>query len=59
MRRLIGPRARVTAVVATLGALALFGQFSVDVVAGFLADDHAGDGGVDREVRTVPGRRRR
>lgn len=55
LRDMIGPRARITAVVATLGALALFGQFSVDVVAGFLADDHAGMAAITREVRTTPG----
>ncbi|MEU4769013.1 hypothetical protein AB0H12_37770 [Actinosynnema sp. NPDC023794] len=55
MRRLIGPSARVTAVVAAVGALALFGQFAVDVVAGFVADDHAGMATWTREVRTLPG----
>lgn len=55
LRGMIGPRARITAVVAILGALALFGQFSVDVVAGFLADDHAGMAAITREVRATPG----
>ncbi|KOX20965.1 hypothetical protein ADK67_28395 [Saccharothrix sp. NRRL B-16348] len=55
MRRLIGPRARITAVVATLGALALFGQFSVDVVAGFVADDHEAMAMWTRGIRTLPG----
>ncbi|MEU4739581.1 hypothetical protein AB0G02_03820 [Actinosynnema sp. NPDC023658] len=55
MRGLIGPRARITAVVATLGALALLGQFSVDLVTGFLNDDHAGMAAMSREIRTTPG----
>ncbi|GGP69386.1 hypothetical protein [Saccharothrix coeruleofusca] len=57
MREMIGPSApaRVTAAVATLGALALFGQFAVDVVAGLLADDHAELVAISREVRSWPG----
>ncbi|NUT47451.1 MAG: hypothetical protein HOV94_09120 [Saccharothrix sp.] len=55
MRGLIGPKARITAVVATLGAVALIGQFSVDLVAGFMASDHATMAGISREIRTLPG----
>ncbi|WP_158849960.1 hypothetical protein [Saccharothrix deserti] len=55
MREMIGPRARVTALIATLGALALFGQFSVDVVAGFLAGDHAEMAAISQDVRSLPG----
>jgi hypothetical protein len=41
MVRRIGPRGRIFAVVAVTGAVALSGRFAVDVVAGFLAEDHA------------------
>ncbi|WP_306748441.1 hypothetical protein [Saccharothrix yanglingensis] len=47
--------ATVTAVVATAGAAALFGQFAVDVVVGLLNDDHAGMAAMSRQVKAVPG----
>ncbi|HYQ67281.1 hypothetical protein [Actinophytocola sp.] len=42
--------ATVTRVVATLGALALIGQFGVDIVTGLLADDHARMAEISRSV---------
>ncbi|MFI6095072.1 hypothetical protein ACIA8G_05925 [Lentzea sp. NPDC051213] len=55
MVRRIGPRGRIFAVVAVAGAVALSGQFAVDVVAGFLAEDHAEMAAITRGVRTTPG----
>lgn len=55
MARRVGTRGRIVAVIATAGAVALFGQFAVDVVAGFLAEDHAGMATISRQVRAVPG----
>ncbi|CAL9342006.1 hypothetical protein SUDANB95_00288 [Actinosynnema sp. ALI-1.44] len=51
----IGPRARVVAAVATVGAVGFIGQFGVDVVVGLLADDHAGMAAMSRQVKEVPG----
>src|SRR5688572_28100479 len=51
MVRRIGPRGRIFAVV----AVPLSGQFAVDVVAGFLAEDHAEMAAITRGVRTTPG----
>jgi hypothetical protein len=55
MRDALGPRGTPAAVVATAGAVALFGQFGVDVVVGLLADDHAGMAAMARRVGAVPG----
>lgn len=55
MVRRIGPRGRVFAVVAVAGAVALSGQFAVDVVAGLLAEDRAEMAAITRGVRTTPG----
>ena len=56
LRRLAGRDAlsTVTVVVASVGALALITQFGVDVVAGAIADDHAGMSEVTRSVKSNP-----
>lgn len=41
----------VTLVVAAVGAVALIGQFGVDIVSGFLADDHARMAEISRSVK--------
>jgi hypothetical protein len=45
----------VAAAVGTAGALALFGQFAVDVVAGSLSTDHLGMSLLIADVRSTPG----
>lgn len=44
----------VTVAVASAGALALFTQFGIDVVAGLMADDRAGMSEITRSVRGNP-----
>ncbi len=55
MVRWIGQRGRIFVVVAVAGAVALSGQFAVEVVAGFLAEDHPEMAAITRGVRTTPG----
>ncbi|WP_208616298.1 hypothetical protein [Amycolatopsis regifaucium] len=57
LRRMAGRNAlaTVTTVVAIAGAVALSGQFAVDVVAGFMADDHLGMSQIIAEIRKTPG----
>ena len=56
LRRLAGrdTLSTVTSVVAAVGALALITQFGVDIVAGLLADDHAGMSEMTKSVRSNP-----
>jgi multisubunit Na+/H+ antiporter MnhB subunit len=44
----------VTLVVAAVGAVALIGQFGVDIVSGLLADDHARMAEISRNVHDNP-----
>ncbi|MEH1167069.1 hypothetical protein V6V47_16970 [Micromonospora sp. CPCC 205539] len=57
MRRLAGSRvlATVSATAGTLGALALITQFSIDMAAGFMANDNYAMSMIIYEVRTLPG----
>lgn len=57
MRRMAGGRtlATVSATAGTFGALALITQFSIDLVAGFLATDNYGMSMIIHDVRTLPG----
>ncbi|PYC75945.1 hypothetical protein C7C45_02205 [Micromonospora arborensis] len=57
MRRMTGGRvlATVFATAGTFGALALITQFSIDLVAGFLATDNYGMSMTIHQVRTLPG----
>ncbi|MEJ2859149.1 MULTISPECIES: hypothetical protein [unclassified Saccharothrix] len=55
MASMVGPRGRVFAVIGTIGAVGFIGQFAIDVVAGFLASDHASLAALSRQARGVPG----
>jgi hypothetical protein len=57
LRRMAGRDTVSTVAVAvgTAGALALFGQFAVDVVAGSLSTDHLGMSLLIADIRTTPG----
>ncbi|MFE3450811.1 hypothetical protein ACFXJ8_17955 [Nonomuraea sp. NPDC059194] len=57
LRRMAGGNglSTVLAGVAITGALALIGQFTVDIVAGLLAADHYGMSMIIRQVRELPG----
>lgn len=57
MRRLAGADwvSTVAAVIGTAGALALSGQFAIDVVAGLLSTDHQGLSLLTADIRSTPG----
>ena len=57
MRRLAGrdTLSTVAAVIGTAGALALSGQFAIDVVAGLLSTDHLGMSLLIADIRSTPG----
>ncbi|MFI9818086.1 hypothetical protein [Saccharothrix variisporea] len=55
MASMLGPRARILAVIGTVGAVGFIGQFAIDIVAGFLAADHADLSAIGKQVRAVPG----
>ncbi|MEU5865439.1 hypothetical protein ABZ815_30015 [Nonomuraea sp. NPDC047529] len=56
LRRLAGGNLLSTVImwVAITGALALTGQFTVDIVAGFAADDHYAMSMITKEVHSIP-----
>jgi hypothetical protein len=57
MRRLAGRDtvSTLAAVIGTAGALALSGQFAIDVVAGLLSTDHLGMSLLIADIRSTPG----
>jgi len=57
MRQMLGGGAfaTVTTIAGTAGVAALFAQFSIDIVVGFLATDHAAMGDLFDQVQSVPG----
>ncbi|NUT90562.1 MAG: hypothetical protein HOY78_00900 [Saccharothrix sp.] len=55
MAAMAGPRGRLFAVIGTVGAVGFIGQFAIDIVAGFLASDHAELAALSKQVRGVPG----